>query len=67
MVDKSTTTKSISLEQYGIQNATVNYQWTPDQLHAETIAKGMGEEASSGALAVSTGEFTGRSPQDRFL
>ena len=67
MVDRNTTTKSISLEQYGIKNATVNYQWTPDQLHDATIAKGMGEESSSGALAVSTGEFTGRSPQDRFL
>ena len=67
MIDNNPTSKSISLEQYGIKTTKVNYQWTPDQLHAETIARGMGKEASSGALSVSTGEFTGRSPQDRFL
>ncbi len=32
-----------------------------------TIEKGQGVEASSGALAVNTGEFTGRSPKDRFI
>lgn len=67
MVDNTHTTKSISLERYGIKNAQVNYQLSPDQLHKATIAKGQGVEASSGALAVNTGEFTGRSPQDRFI
>ena len=38
-----------------------------EQLHQETIANGQGKEASSGALAVNTGTFTGRSPKDRFL
>ena len=67
MVDHKQITKSISLESYGIQNATVNYQWTARQLHDETIRKGLGVEASNGALAINTGEFTGRSPQDRFI
>ena len=61
------TTKTISLEKYGIKNAKVNYQLSPDELHDITISKGLGVEASSGALAVNTGEFTGRSPQDRFI
>jgi phosphoenolpyruvate carboxykinase (ATP) len=60
-------TKTISLTSYGINSQRVHYQWNPDLLHKETIAKGMGQEASSGALAVNTGEFTGRSPQDRFI
>lgn len=67
MVNHTQSTKTISLDQYGIKNAKVNYQLSSEQLHAETIAKGQGVEASSGALAVNTGEFTGRSPMDRFI
>ena len=67
MVDNTHTTKSIALTTYGIKDAKVNYQSTPNQLHKITISKGQGEEASSGALAVNTGEFTGRSPMDRFI
>lgn len=67
MVNDTQTVKSISLEQYGIKNAKVNYQLSPNKLHDITIAKGQGVEASSGALAVNTGEFTGRSPMDRFI
>ncbi len=67
MVDNTHTTKSIALTTYGIKDAKVNYQSTPNQLHKTTISKGQGLEASSGALAVNTGEFTGRSPMDRFI
>lgn len=67
MVDKNQTTKSIALEAYGIEEATVNYQLSPQELHNETLGKDQGKEASSGALAVNTGEFTGRSPKDRFI
>ncbi|WP_347173675.1 phosphoenolpyruvate carboxykinase (ATP) [Polaribacter uvawellassae] len=59
--------KSISLDSLGIKNATTHYNLTSDELHASTIEKGQGVEASSGALAVNTGEFTGRSPKDRFI
>ncbi|WP_420401060.1 phosphoenolpyruvate carboxykinase (ATP) [Flagellimonas sp.] len=60
-------TKSISLKQYGIAHNNVHYQLSPKELHGLTIEKKMGKEASSGALAVNTGEFTGRSPMDRFI
>lgn len=67
MVDKNQTARSISLAIYGIKNAKVNYQLSSQELHNETLRKGQGKEASSGALAVNTGEFTGRSPKDRFI
>ena len=67
MVDNTQITKTISLEDYGIKNATVHYQLSPEELHQETLRLGMGVESSVGALAVNTGEFTGRSPKDRFI
>lgn len=60
-------TKTISLEKYGIKNTKINYQLSPEELHDIALKEGQGVEASSGALAVNTGEFTGRSPKDRFI
>ena len=57
----------ISLASLGIANENIKYQLSSAELHAITLEKGMGKEASSGALAVNTGEFTGRSPMDRFI
>jgi len=67
MVDNNQTTKTISLDTYGIKNAKVHYQLSSEKLHEITLQKGQGTEADSGALAVNTGEFTGRSPKDRFI
>ena len=60
-------TKSISLTTYNIKNATVHYQLNPEELHEITIEKGMGKTTNNGTLAINTGKFTGRSPEDRFL
>ena len=59
--------KTISLKEYRIEHDKIHYQLPPSKLHEITLEKGMGKEASSGALAVNTGEFTGRSPMDRFI
>ncbi len=67
MVDNNQTKRTISLEQYGIENAKVRYQLSSKELHDITLKLGQGEESSSGALSVNTGEFTGRSPKDRFI
>lgn len=60
-------TKSISLKNLGIKNATIHYQLSADELHEKTLQSGQGIETSTGALAINTGKFTGRSPQDRFI
>jgi len=65
MVDH--TTKSISLNDVGIKNAIIRYQLTSEELQEETIKKDQGVASSLGAIAVNTGEFTGRSPKDRFI
>lgn len=67
MMKSNPTVKTISLEKYGIKGANVRYQLSAEELHEIAIEKGQGLETSSGALAVNTGEFTGRSPKDRFI
>ena len=65
MVD--TNTKSISLNSLGIKNGTIRYQLNSSELHEETLKKEQGVAAALGAIAVNTGEFTGRSPKDRVI
>lgn len=60
-------TKTISLEKYGIKNADIHYNLTSDELHDKTLALNQGKESAFGAIAINTGEFTGRSPKDRFI
>ncbi|OWK72590.1 phosphoenolpyruvate carboxykinase (ATP) [Pedobacter sp. AJM] len=49
------------------ENMTVMYQLSPMELIDEALVNREGTLASSGALAVDTGKFTGRSPKDRFI
>jgi len=55
------------LENYGITNANVHWNLSPEALTKITLDKGLGKLSSTGALAINTGEFTGRSPKDRFI
>ena len=65
MID--TNTKSISLNSLGINSSTIHYQLSSNELHSITLKKNQGKESSLGAIAINTGEFTGRSPMDRFI
>ena len=56
-----------SISDYGINNSKVNWNYDNDLLSKITVKKNMGIYTNTGALAVDTGEFTGRSPMDRFI
>lgn len=57
-----------SVAQLGLGNVEMAY-WNlhPSELIEETIVRGQGELTDVGALAIDTGEFTGRSPKDKFV
>jgi phosphoenolpyruvate carboxykinase (ATP) len=56
-----------SLADIGLKNVAIaHWNLTPAELVEETILQGQGELTDSGALAIDTGEFTGRSPKDKF-
>lgn len=57
-----------SLINLGLQmTEEIHYQLFPDQLLEQTIQLGQGVLSNSGALVINTGEFTGRSPKDKFI
>lgn len=60
--------ETANLEELGLGNvANAFWNLSPAELVEESILKGMGVLADTGALAIDTGEFTGRSPKDRFV
>ena len=60
-------TKTFSLTDYGINDAKMRYQMSPEELQEEVLKNNQGQLTDSGTLVVRTGEFTGRSPMDRFI
>lgn len=50
-----------------LQADPARYQLTAAELTEAAVRNGEGTLSSSGALAVDTGKFTGRSPKDRFI
>lgn len=50
-----------------VQTNQVFYQLKPSELVSQAVALGQGIITSSGALSVNTGQFTGRSPKDKFI
>ncbi|HAN65983.1 MAG TPA: phosphoenolpyruvate carboxykinase (ATP) [Chitinophagaceae bacterium] len=56
-----------ALAELGLQcTKPVHYQQTPQELAEQCVAREMGVLNDTGALCINTGEFTGRSPKDKF-
>ena len=57
-----------SLETLGIVNSVnIHYHSTPQELIDATLLRKEGVLNDTGALVINTGEFTGRSPKDKFI
>ena len=67
MQDLAITNSRKNLEKYGLKNVKAHWNLSPEELQQITVEKGMGKETANGTLAINTGKFTGRSPQDRYL
>jgi phosphoenolpyruvate carboxykinase (ATP) len=56
------------LDTHGLRNlGTAYWNLGPAQLVEKAIGRGEGELSSSGAFVVRTGQFTGRSPKDKYI
>lgn len=56
-----------SLVKFGLKaTENIHYQSTPEELVQDTLRIGEGTLTDTGALSIRTGEFTGRSPLDKF-
>jgi phosphoenolpyruvate carboxykinase (ATP) len=58
--------QSANLAELGLNVAVAHWNLSPEELVQKTIELGQGELNDTGALCVSTGKFTGRSPKDKF-
>lgn len=55
------------LHKIGLKNnGSIHYQLSPEELIQDTLRIGDGVLNDTGALVIQTGEFTGRSPKDKF-
>ena len=57
---------SANLADLGLNVAVANWNLSPEELVNKTLELGQGVLNDTGALCVSTGKFTGRSPKDKF-
>jgi phosphoenolpyruvate carboxykinase (ATP) len=66
MLELGTKPVSATVMDLGIPDGIAHWNLTPEDLISRTVNSGQGMIDGQGALAIDTGEFTGRSPKDKF-
>src|SRR4051812_1111946 len=66
MLELGTKSGNATVMDLGIADGTAHWNLSPDELISHTVKRGEGQLDHQGALAIDTGEFTGRSPKDKF-
>ena len=59
--------ENTSLRDLGIMDGKAHWNLSPEELIAIALQKEGARKTSTGAIAVDTGKFTGRSPKDKFI
>ena len=67
MTETGKRANNATISDLGIKNATAYWNLSPENLADIAIKKGQATLTSTGAINIKTGEFTGRSPKDRFI
>ena len=67
MTETGKRANNASITDLGIKNSTAHWNLSPENLTKIAVEKGQATLTSSGAININTGEFTGRSPKDRFI
>ena len=67
MTETGKRAQNATISDLGIKNATAHWNLSPKELTKIAVEKGQATITSSGAININTGEFTGRSPMDRFI
>ena len=67
MESKNVIPKNSDLTKYKLKNVKPHWNLSYEELEKLTLEQGLGVLTANKTLAVNTGKFTGRSPQDRFI
>lgn len=67
MTETGKRAKNATITDLGIKNAKAFWNLSSKELSTIAVEKGQAKITSQGAIAINTGEFTGRSPLDRFI
>ncbi|MEQ8425943.1 MAG: phosphoenolpyruvate carboxykinase (ATP), partial [Cyclobacteriaceae bacterium] len=66
MQESGVKSANATVKDLGINDGTAHWNLPPEELANIAVTLGQATRTSTGAIAIDTGEFTGRSPKDKF-